>query len=486
MPAVERLTAALHARGVEAHVVGGAVRDRLLGRPARDIDVIVQGDATAICRALAEGLRAHPIVMDEERGYMRLVFPGDSATRWIDVNSSEGDLRSDLARRDFTINAMAVRLQAWGERAWEGAVEDPTGGRDDLRSRKLRQVSASALEQDPLRILRACRFAAQLSFSIESSTSQAMRRLASRITGVAPERTRDELFAALGGANAADAIRFMDTSGIMDRLLPEVAFGRGVEQPGQHHWDVLDHCIQTVAEAERILDPRVDSDEVMGLVPRIDGFEAFFVEEISDHQTRGSLLKIAALLHDVAKPQTKSVQPDGRTHFFGHSDQGAKVAVDVLARLRASRRTQAHVSLMIQEHLRPVQLSDGVRQPTSRALLRYFRDVAPVAVDTIYLAMADYLAARGPMLDLDDWRRHTGMLGDILRRGFEELRESKPSLLFDGSEIQRLFGLPPGPEIGRLLQTLREAEAAGKVQTHEEALDLLRVAVREGSGSRQE
>lgn len=486
MSAVERLNAALSERGIEAHVVGGAVRDRLLGRDPRDIDVIVDGDAPGICAEIAGGLEAHCVVMDAERGYMRLVFPGDSAVRWIDLNTRAGDLQADLTRRDFTINAMAIALPAWVQGSVGGNVVDPTGGLGDLRARTLRQVSELAFEQDPLRVLRACRFAAQMSFAIDDSTDRAIKRFAPGIGMVTPERTRDELFAALGGANAASAIRLMDSSGILDLLLPEVCVGKGVEQPREHYWDVFNHCVQTVAEAERILISQRKPDDVTGLIPMVEDFDAYFDEEISDHQSRGSLLKIAALLHDIAKPQTKSVQPDGRTRFFGHADEGADIATDILGRLRASRKTQAHVSLMIREHLRPVQLSDGVRPPTARALVRYFRDVAPVAIDTVYLALADYLAARGPMLEVADWQRHTSMLSDILRRGFEELRESKPSLLFDGNEIQHLFGLPPGPEIGRLLQTLREAEAAGKVQTHEEALDLLRVAVREGSGSRQE
>jgi poly(A) polymerase len=297
------------------------------------------------------------------------------------------------------------------------------------------------------------------------------------------ERLREELFAAIGGDHALRGVRLLDAHGLLEVLLPEICHGKGVVQPLEHYWDVFEHSVRTVGEVEKILDPVArGSDPVIARVPWSPPLSEYFAEVVSDDQTRGSLLKLAALFHDVAKPETMSVQPDGRTRFFGHADRGAEVVEDVLRRLRASRRTIAHVSLMVKEHLRPVQLSDGERPPTPRALFRFYRDVAPVAIDTVYLAIADYLAARGPRIEESDWQRHSNMLGDILRRGFEEQRESKPSLLFDGHQIQRLFGLPPGPEIGRLLEVLREAEAAGKVQTLKEALDLLREAVREGGG----
>jgi poly(A) polymerase len=399
------------------------------------------------------------------------------------VTPRAGTLDDDLLRRDFTINAIAIPLSEWAAGDPSAVIVDPAGGRADLARRLVRQAGARAIDEDPLRAVRACRLAAQLGFEIEPVTAAEVASHAEDIGSVARERLREELFAIIGGGNALRGVRLLDQHGLLDRLLPEVARGKGVAQPREHYWDVFEHCVQTVGQVDRLLDPQLRSaDPVMARMPWPPQMDGYFEEVVADDQSRGSLLRVAALLHDVAKPETKSLDADGRTRFFGHADRGADVAEEVLRRLRASKRTVAHVSLMVREHLRPVQLSDGTRPPTQRALLRYFRDVAPVAVDTVYLAAADYLAARGPRLEESDWQRHANMLGDILRRGFEEQRESKPSLLFDGHQIQRLFGLPPGPEIGRLLETLREAEAAGKVQTQVEALDLLREAVREGGG----
>ncbi|MBI2964937.1 MAG: HD domain-containing protein [Chloroflexi bacterium] len=485
---VAAVAGAMAARGLEAHVVGGAVRDRLLGRPPRDVDVIVASDANPVCREIAVEIDATCIVMDEARGYMRLAphhgqRADGSGVRWVDVNSRAGTLAEDLRRRDFTVNAMAVPLGAWEAAGAPLEVVDPAGGRSDLVQKLVRQVSAGAMDDDPLRAVRACRLAAQLGFEIEPATSQAVVSHARAVAGIAPERLREELFAIIGGDHALRGVRLLDSHGLLELLLPEVCRGKGVVQPREHYWDVFEHSVQTVGEVEKILDPSMRlSDPIVERVPWQPQMTEYFAEVVADDQSRGSLLKLAALFHDVAKPETRTVQPDGRTRFFGHADRGAEIVEDALRRLRASRRTIAHVSLMVKEHLRPVQLSDGVRPPTPRALLRYYRDVAPVAIDTVYLAIADYLAARGPRIEESDWQRHSDRLGDILRRGFEEQRESKPSLLFDGHQIQRLFGLPPGPEIGRLLGVLRDAEAAGKVQTQEEALDLLRVAVREGGG----
>lgn len=481
---VDAIGEALAARGADAHVVGGAVRDRLLGRRPRDIDLIVAGDAESLCRQVAADVGATFVVMDRSRGYIRLAprhgVP-DAGGRWVDVTPRAGTLAEDLRRRDFTVNAMAVPLAGWDTPEALAAIEDPSGGRSDIERKLVRQVSASSLDDDPLRAVRACRLAAQLGFEIEASTSAAVASHARAVFEAAPERLREELFATIGGQSAVRGIRLLDSHGLLELVLPETCAGKGIDQPKEHYWDVFEHGVQTVGVAERVLDPECRAaDPVIRSVPWLPGMDEYFAEVVSDDQTRGSLLKLAALLHDVAKPETKSLQPYGRTRFFGHADRGAEIAEQVLRRLRASRRSTAHVSLMVREHLRPVQLSDGASPPTPRALFRFYRDVAPVAVDTVYLAIADYLAARGPRLDESDWRRHSNMLGDILRRGFEERRESKPSLLFDGNQIQRLFGLPPGPEIGRLLKVLREAEAAGIVQTQGEALDLLREAVREG------
>jgi len=470
------------------------VRDRLLGRPYRDVDLIVAGDPGPACREVAAKAGATVVVMDASRGHLRIAFrsragevAGDRSApplAWVDIAPRAGSLVDDLLRRDFTLNALAVPLDRWLDPRGLESLVDPAGGRADLAARVIRQVSSSALGDDPVRTVRACRFAAALGFEIEPETSAAVAAHAPLAAHGAAERLRVELFETIAGRHAVHGIRLLDSHGLLDALLPEVCRGRGVSQPRQHHhWDVFEHSVHTVGEAERLLDRELRStDAIVTRLAWPKDLEGHFDEVVADDLTRGALLKVAALLHDVAKPETKAVQADGRTRFLGHEERGAEVAAGILRRYRASRRTIAHVSLMVQEHLRPVQLSDVVRPPTARAIFRYFRDVAPVAVDTVFLAAADYLAARGPMLDPADWQRHADMLGDILRRGFEAQRESKPSLLFDGYQVQRLLGLPPGPEIGRLLGMLREAEAAGEVQTQEEALDLLREAVREGGG----
>ncbi|MBI4306146.1 MAG: HD domain-containing protein [Chloroflexi bacterium] len=478
----------LSARGVEALVVGGAVRDMLLGRTQRDFDLLINVDPEEIGASLAASTGSTSVVIDAERRYVRLIVPPSAAAevRWIDLAGLAGSIEADLARRDFTVNAIAVRLTHWVAGRVHDSLIDPLDGAADLVRRVVKQAGPRSIIEDPLRSMRACRFAAQLGFTIDDATARSVRGHRQLLAGVAPERIREEMFSTIGGENAVDGLRLLDTYGILDLLLPELCEGKGVEQPREHYWDVFEHALQSMGQAERILSrPARLADPVLARIPWIDGHDDYFGEVAGDDQTRAALLKLAALLHDVAKPRTKTFEPGGRMRFFGHPDKGAEISADILQRLRCSKRTVAHVSTMIREHLRPVQLSDGVRPATDRAVFRYYRDVAPVAVDTIYLAFADYLAARGPLLEEADWDRHCRNLGDILARGFETPRESKPSLLLDGNQIQRLFDLPPGPEIGRLLRILRDAEAAGRVQTQEEAIDLLREAVREGGVPRR-
>ncbi|MFW6195076.1 MAG: HD domain-containing protein [Chloroflexota bacterium] len=486
----ERVSAALLADGAEAWVVGGAARDRLAGREGRkDIDILVRGPVVDIGRRISARVGASFVVMDEERGHVRLAPRGHDSGQpvWIDMTGLGGALAEDLARRDFTVNAMAVPLQRWADRDIRSSIVDPFNGAGDLEAGVLRETRPGNTLEDPVRMLRAPRLASSLRLSIEDETARTIAANSSRVQEVAGERVRDELFALLGGPFAMTGARELDRLGLLDKVLPELVSGRGVEQPKEHYYDVMEHQLHALDEAERILDPEARcSRGPYGLVPWPEGTDEYFMETVADGQNRATLLKFAALMHDVGKPATKSFEaptpehPSGRMRFFGHDDLGADMVSGRMAELRCSRRSIHHVALMVREHLRPSQLSDRREFPTDRAIYRYFRDVSPVAVDTVYLNMADYLAARGPMLDAQDWERYARTAGDILARGPQALESRDPAqnprksgLLLNGHEVQAQFDMPPGPEIGRVLEALREAEAEGTVTTKSEARELI-------------
>ncbi|MDA1256719.1 MAG: HD domain-containing protein [Chloroflexi bacterium] len=487
-------------RGIAAHVVGGAVRDRLLGsqgpRPGaseagyRDIDIAVSASVVELADELAEATGGVAVVMDAERGHVRLVVEDSSADghQWLDLTWDGGDFDSDLARRDFTINAMAVPLDRWAEPV-KDALIDPQRGADDLRDRVVRETRPGNLVSDPVRLLRAVRFASQLEFELDGGTAAVIADNARLLGTVSGERVRDEFFELMAGRSPADAVRELDRLGLLDQLLPELTAGRGVDQPREHFYDVMEHQLQALELAGRLVNRESrSSDPVLSRAPWRPEFDDYLGEVIGDGQTRATLLKTVALLHDIGKPECKSLdpptadRPNGRIRFLGHDRRGAEMARGLLHRLRCSRRTVAHVSLMIEEHLRPSQMSTDWARPTDRAIFRYFRDVSPVAVDTVLLNLCDYLAARGPLLEGPEFERYFEMLGDILSRGLEpEPKRFSADLLLDGRQVQERFGLQPGPEIGRLLGALRHDESSGAVRTRAEAYEMLARLLRAGS-----
>ncbi|MDP3062816.1 MAG: HD domain-containing protein, partial [Chloroflexota bacterium] len=196
-----------------------------------------------------------------------------------------------------------------------------------------------------------------------------------------------------------------------------------------------------------------------------------FAEEASDGYDRRTILKLAALLHDIAKPQTKAPDETGRIRFLGHQSLGAQMAEAICQRLRLSSRGVRMVSAMLEHHLRPTQMAQGAELPTARAVYRYFRDLDEVAVDTLYLCLADYLAAKGPTLDVKDWERHVRIVAHILEAGLVERAPSKSRWLVNGHDLMEALGLTPGPSLGDVLDAVHEAQAVGEVASREEALE---------------
>ena len=376
-----------------------------------------------------------------------------------------GSIAEDLALRDFTLDAMALPLDSWCNEFPVESIADPLGGRRDLEARMVRMVSPQAFRDDPLRMLRAVSIAAKLDFKVEPYTRAAIRQQASTVTSVAGERLREVFCDILASARAKAHLALLDDLRLLCAIIPELEEAKGVRQPREHHWDVFWHSLQAVEGAEC-----VTQNDSPPLVPWGKEGEERFAEDAGDNLSRRTLLKLGCLLHDVAKPRTKTIDENGRTRFFGHHTMGAEMTLDIMRRLRFSAANTEAVCLMVQNHLRPGQMSQGPDLPTPRAIHRFFRDVKGAAVDTLYLSFADYLAARGPDLVEEDWRRHATKVSHILSEGTRP--EVDPALppLVNGHDLMQVFGLPPGPRIGRLLEHVREAEAAGEVDSKEDAL----------------
>jgi poly(A) polymerase len=466
-------------RDVECYVVGGFVRDGLLKRVNRDIDVAVAGDALAIAADAAGYLGARMVPLDEAHQVARLVFVSTEQRWHLDFAALRGSIDEDLGCRDFTINAIAADVSGASVGLPQARLIDPLDGRSDLGQKLVRVTGDSVFRDDPARLLRAVRLAAMLDFSIEERTLSLVRRDHDLVATVAGERIRDELCQILETAGAYKALRQMDSLGLLDPLMPELAEARGVTQPKEHFWNVFDHSLETVDAAERLLE-RGDGgrvDKLAAQAPWSREVSSHFSEEVSGGRTRKSILKLAALLHDLGKPGTRTIEPDGRMRFLGHAAEGASMSEQLLERLRFSNREIRMVRLMIEHHLRPGYLVSE-EMPSDRAIYRFFRDTEDVGIDTLYLGLADHLAARGPKLDPDQWRQHAEATTYMLDKYLHEQKTVAPPKLIDGHAIMRRFGLQPGPQIGELLEIVREAQAAGEVNTEEEALALVARSLR--------
>lgn len=488
---VEFLRLFFSRRGVMTYIVGGFLRDTLLGETTNDLDLAVKGDAMSIARELAMETGGTFVPLDDAKSVARVILPkkgrvsGQSAQSHVDVCSFIGDITEDLANRDFTIDAMALSLSnSWSlekSRAGLGAaapdrehIIDPFGGLVDLADGVVRSVSDSCFMIDPARLLRCVRLAAQLGFSINFETYEMIKRDSYMLADIAPERIRDELLKTLAAGDCSGSLRLMDELGLLCRVIPELDTAKGVSQPKEHYWDVFFHCIETPGMVDRITTEQGKlEDQNMSEVPWHHSMGSYFDEEVSDGHIRRTMIKLAGLLHDVAKPATKTTDPTGRMRFFGHDIRGSEVCEEILRRLRLSSRGINLISNMVRHHLRPTQMSHGVDMPTPRATYRYFRDLGDAAIDTLYLNMADYLAAKGPTLNFEDWQYHCRLINHILYQGVgQQGMEHKSSRLVDGHMLMERFGLSPGAQIGRLLEAIREAQASGEIGSVEEAIQL--------------
>ncbi len=441
-----------------AWLVGGAVRDRLLGRPTADFDVAVAGDPRALARKLASATGAHLFKLSEGFGVWRVVA-GDRSWQ-VDVLPLAGEtIDADLAQRDLTINAIAEPLAG-------GSYVDPFGGREDLRARRLRMVSAQAFVADPLRALRLARLSCELAFDVEPDTAARAAASARSLAEVAPERIFAELKRIVIADRALDGLALMDALGVTASILPELRCLRGVEQSRFHHLDVYDHTRAVLAQA---IELERDPEPAFGL--HAQAVRALLSEPLADELSRGQALRFGALFHDIAKPQTRSVNADGRVTFIAHDRVGAEVASAVLRRLRASERLCEHVAALTRHHLRLGFLIH--RLPlTRRATFEYLRACAPVEVDVTVLSVADRLATLGAGAE-EAIAKHIRLARELVADALQ-WRASPPRPPVKGDRLARALGLPPGPELGALLEELTEASFAGEIQSEDQAIERAR------------
>lgn len=443
-----------------AWLVGGAVRDELLGRATLDFDVAVDGSVEGLARALGRAGRGYAFSLSDAFGAWRVKARDGS---WqVDLTPLAGDtVEQDLARRDLTINAIARAIEP-GVPGQGGELIDPFGGAADLEARRLRMVGPESFSSDPLRTLRLVRLAVELDFEVDGLTEQEASASAPALRSSAPERVLAELCQIISADRAVAGLELMERIGVAEVVLPELVALRGVHQSDYHHLDAHDHTLAVLAQA---IEVGRDLERVFG--PCGDAVAAVLAEPLANDLTRGGALRFGALLHDIAKAPTRAVDDSGRVSFYGHDVVGVEMVGEILGRLRASERLIAHVGALTRHHLRLGFLVHE-RPLSRRAVYGYLAACEPVEVDVTVLSVADRLATLGRNAERAV-EAHLELAREMIPRALE-WRASRPSAPIRGDVLARELEITPGPLLGRVLEELTVAAYAGEVEDEEQVL----------------
>ncbi|MCS7247290.1 MAG: HD domain-containing protein [Anaerolineales bacterium] len=468
-------------QGISVYLVGGAVRDELLGKSTHDFDFVVSAEALQIARKVANKLRGAFYPLDNRRQYGRVIWNTPAGERLkLDFALQAGDsIEEDLVQRDFTINALAIDLR--NTERWI----DPLRGAQDLLAKSLRACSEQAFQNDPLRVVRGVRFALSLRFRIEPATWHRMLAASPGLSSVSGERLAEELFRLLSGYSVASAIRLLDRVGALPYTFPELIPLKEVEQSPPHYQDAYQHTLEVVSRLEEILEllslpfeEERHANLAMGLASLHLGryrskIGSYLEERFTPERNKRALLFLAALYHDSGKALTGSKDENNLWHFFGHEQVSAKLCERRGRELALANDEIEWMRKVVLHHMRPIFLTQTGEAPSRRAVYRFFRQTGETGIGVCLLSLADVLGIYGYTLPTSLWSRHLDVVRKLLQAWWEEKEEQiSPPPLLDGHEVMQRFGITPGPLIGKILEGIREAQAAGEIHSKEEALAL--------------
>ncbi|MDI6841020.1 MAG: HD domain-containing protein [bacterium] len=421
----------------EPWLVGGAIRDAIIGLPIKDFDFAIKESGIEFAKWFATKIKGKFVLLDEKNDEARVVYRKELevAPLTFDFNGMES-IEKDLSRRDFTINAIAARLPGL-------EIFDPFYGVKDVEKGRIKMVSENGIRDDPLRILRGFRFSATLGFKITAETIKVMKQNVRLLNKSAAERKREEIMLLLKVKNSYPTLQRMARLGILDVIIPELKPMRKVAQ-GKRGGNLLNHSILTVKKIEQM---------------QIKECKEYFNRKLAT-------LKLSALLHDIGKPYCYSEDKRGQVHFYGHERKGIELLNNVREKLRLSNYEFRSIATLIRYHMRPHLLaSDGI--PTAKAIWRLVRDGGADTPGIFLLAYADAIASGG---------MGSKKLLDLLKIGitmWKDMRRPKFKRIITGDDLIAL-GLKPGPRFRKILQEVEEAQVSGELRTKEEAIEFVR------------
>lgn len=435
-------------------LVGGYLRDLLIARDSKagshkDFDFMVLGlSAVKFAREVSERIAGHFVLLDEANDTARVVT--DDGDCFDFAACVGGTLETDLKRRDFTINALA-----WDPAQAEQIV-DIVGGLADIEDRKIRVVSEQSFIDDPLRLLRAYRFAALLQFDIDALSDEYIYRHASSIKSVAAERINAELFLMLDTKNSGQQIYAMGKNALLENIFPELQATRKVTSNAFHHLGLFEHSVETLVQAEKALEEMPSwSLECMA-------------QPLNAGVSRAAATKLAGLLHDIGKPDTWVITPEGKHTFIGHDKIGAEMIEPLAKRMKWSRPLERFMEKLVRWHLRPGHLFQQ-GPPSDKARYRFYKTIGEELPELIVLAMADFRSTCGPGLQVGRKQAEENLIELLSKFSVYQIGQQKEFRFLDGTALMQLLGINPGPIIGQILDELQEAQALGEVANEAEA-----------------
>ena len=453
---IKTLKTFLEKKNQIVYVVGGFVRDCLLGNESCDIDIVTtKGHAKTLALNFSDEINGYFVELDKENSIYRVVFPDKE--NYIDIADCVGNsIEEDLKRRDFTINAMAYDLT-------NDKLIDILDSSNDLTKGIIREISKENMFDDSIRLFRAFRFQSTLGFEFSESLKNIINENAKLLQKTAKERINAELIKLFGGKNIIKAIHALDEYKILELLIPEISEIKKIPPNSHHHLPLLEHSIETVNQIQKFYE--LSCAQV----------KTHLDKTLYGGQPRLNYLKLAAFLHDVGKPYTWQIEKEtGRHRFIKHDSEGAQIIVPTLKELKFSKKQIAYIQKIIKYHIYPssVVCTEGTSE---KSYLRFFRKAGEETIDLIAIAYADRMSALGPEITQEILNKNIAGLQNLIKIYFEEKNKLAPlPKLVDGNEIMQILNIQASPRLGEIIEQLKEAQISSIVKTKEEAIDFIK------------
>ena len=417
-------------KNYNSYLVGGYMRDFLLGKISIDRDIAIECDNLKdLTLRIADELNGSFVELDNENEIYRVVFDKD----YIDFAKITNSLDDDIDRRDFTINSIMYDIN-------NDKIIDKNNGKKDFENKIIRTHKISNLSDDYLRMLRAIRFQSYLGFEIDNEIKNFIKDNAEKLKNIAPERINQELIKIFEGEFLIKALFEMDSLGLLEVIFPVFGEIKKIPKNSHHHLDLFHHLIETTKNI------RINKPE----------------------------LKIAALLHDLAKPDCWTIEEEtGRHRFIGHDEIGSKKIIPILKELKFSNKQIEYISKMIKYHIYPSALMCS-EDKTEKSIIRFIRKINEDTIDLIELAKADRLSAQGEAITKDIVEKNLQNL-EILKEKYIQLSPKLKEMpkLIDGNKIMEILEIPPSSKLKEIIEEIKELQLEGKINTQDEAIQFI-------------